>query len=450
LINFFDLFRKQKPLEKPEQFETRPSQTREVWDATLQMINGYVPLTINIGLYDLIREAIPVWDVAISKRTRLIGDFEINAFGDNNVQEFLEDFKRHVPVGFFGGGLNSWIVQLSDSALSKGFGIGELVPNANNTAVDRMKIAKANWFRFIEQNERLVLGELDVNGFSAVPMENENLIYYLAFNQRDGHPQGIPLAVSLPFMAQVFLRMQKSIENLIWRIGDPSFVAALTGGANSDYEKVKNAATAFRDELTKLMTDRRQGMVRDASIGVPNGGAFNLQTLGETPRNFDFSPQSRFTLEQIIAVSEIPPFMFGMSWSTTERMSAEQSDNLISVVESNRMAVENIIYRVLDMALILNGMAGKKYEIKWYPVNLKDDKMIADSRLANAQAVEKEIAALIQLMDAGLASPEDLLTYAVDQGLVARKSNTEEAVNKIRDWNEQKKAMALCRILENS
>lgn len=44
----------------------------------------------------------------------------------------------------------------------------------------------------------------------------------------------------------------------------------------------------------------------------------------------------RQLLEQIVAKLGLPPFLLGLSWSSTERMSSQQADILTSELEAYR------------------------------------------------------------------------------------------------------------------
>ena len=99
----------------------------------------------------------------------------------------------------------------------------------------------------------------------------------------------------------------------------------------------------------------------------------------------------RHLLEQIIAKLGIPPFLLGISWSSTERMSEQQADILTSELEHYRTAVEPVISKIITAHLRLCGF-NCGFKIKWNDINLQDALELSQARLnnANAMSIEKE------------------------------------------------------------
>ena len=97
----------------------------------------------------------------------------------------------------------------------------------------------------------------------------------------------------------------------------------------------------------------------------------------------------RVILEQIVAKLGIPPFLLGISWSSTERMSAQQADILTSEMEYYRAAVEPAVRKIMDTHLRLAGYPGG-VRIVWNDINLQDAVELSQARLNNARAMQLE------------------------------------------------------------
>ena len=97
-------------------------------------------------------------------------------------------------------------------------------------------------------------------------------------------------------------------------------------------------------------------------------------------------------MEQILAKLGIPPFLLGLSWSSTERMSEQQADILTSELEYYRAVVEPVVRRAIEYHLRLSGY-NEKIRVIWNDINLQDTLELSQARLNNARAVqiEKEI-----------------------------------------------------------
>ena len=97
-------------------------------------------------------------------------------------------------------------------------------------------------------------------------------------------------------------------------------------------------------------------------------------------------------LEQIVAKLGLPPFLLGLSWSSTERMSSQQADILTSELQSYRQLLNPIINRICSMWLRLNGYA-PQFTVEWENITLQDKTETANARLLNAKAAQIEAAA---------------------------------------------------------
>jgi len=104
-------------------------------------------------------------------------------------------------------------------------------------------------------------------------------------------------------------------------------------------------------------------------------------------------------MEQVVGQLDLPPYMLGISWSTTERMSKDQNDMIVSNINWERNKLDSVLRQIHDYFLIWEGFKGAKYDILWDEVNLLDETSQAQARLWNAQAAEKiilNVATMIQ------------------------------------------------------
>lgn len=94
-------------------------------------------------------------------------------------------------------------------------------------------------------------------------------------------------------------------------------------------------------------------------------------------------------MEQLIAKLSVPPFLLGLNWSTTERMSSQQADILTSELEYYRRLITPVIRKIASAYLMQIGSDSEAY-VEWDNINLQDESVLADARLKNAQAEEIE------------------------------------------------------------
>ena len=129
------------------------------------------------------------------------------------------------------------------------------------------------------------------------------------------------------------------------------------------------------------MQDTRSGSVRDF-VAV---GDVDIKVIGGDAPILDSQVPVRQVLEQIVAKTSLPPFMLGLSWSSTERMSTQQADLLTSEITAIRRSVEPALERIGELWVRLHGFGGS-VRIDWEDINLQDIVEEARAELYRAQA----------------------------------------------------------------
>ena len=133
------------------------------------------------------------------------------------------------------------------------------------------------------------------------------------------------------------------------------------------------------------MNDTRNGQVRDF-VAV---GDVGIRVIGAEGKMPDTQGPVRQMLEEIVAKLGIPPFVLGLNWSSTERMSRQQADFLTSELDSYRRLMEPVLEKICRTHLRLRGFDGE-IEIQWDNVSLQDEMDMAAARLDNARAAQIE------------------------------------------------------------
>ena len=145
-----------------------------------------------------------------------------------------------------------------------------------------------------------------------------------------------------------------------------------------------NASERLRqvaEEWSSAMKSGRAGAVRDF-VAM---GDIDIRTIGADGEMPDTETPVRQILEQLVGKTGIPPFMLGLSWSSTERMSSQQADVMTSEITAIRRSLTPVIERVCDLWMAMHGYA-EPYEIVWDDINLQDEVEEAKARWYDAQA----------------------------------------------------------------
>lgn len=351
-------------------------------------IQKYKPLTVpEIKLYRALREAVPIIDAAISKIIRLTGEFKIKS--DNLELEYsLNKFIDNVQVNSCERGANSFILSHLNQLLTYGTAVGEIVINPENNSIQALYNACLSDVVLTTKNSPLDLLVLrkkyNNNNYDFEPVKYPELVLISSLNPEPGNIYGNSIMKGLPFVSNILLKIFHSIGVNWERIGNIRFAVTYKPG-DSNGEKIysKERASQIASEWSKAMSNSKHP---SDFIAI---GDVQVKVIGADNQILESQVPVRQMLEQIVSKLSIPPFLLGLSWSTTETMSSQQSEILSSELESYRRLLNPIIKKICDMYLRLNNYQSD-YEIVWEKIDLKDQLQSANSRFINAKAHEIE------------------------------------------------------------
>lgn len=183
----------------------------------------------------------------------------------------------------------------------------------------------------------------------------------------------------LPFVTSVLLKIYDSIGNNFERVGNLRYAVTYKPGDSLESAYGSDRAAEIAREWSSAMSGKDG--VRDF-VAV---GDVDIKVIGADNQVLDSEIPVRQMLEQIIAKTGIPPFMLGLSWSSTERMSSEQSDMLTSELEYYRRLLDPVVERICKAWLRGEGYTCEP-SVVWDDITLKDEVELAKARLYRAQA----------------------------------------------------------------
>lgn len=195
-------------------------------------------------------------------------------------------------------------------------------------------------------------------------------------------PYGVSLLRSMPFLTDVLLKIYQTIGINWERAGNVRYsVVYRPAGDALDHAYAAERSKVLAQEWSQAMQDSKNGTVRDF-VAV---GDVDIHVIGADGQILDSEVPVRQILEQLVARTGLPPFLLGLSWSSTERMSAQQADLLTSELWALRRTVQPVLERICRMFLRLRGF-GCEMEIIWDDISLQDIVDEAKSALYRAQA----------------------------------------------------------------
>lgn len=334
-------------------------------------------------LYDNLRFSVPLIDASISKIVRLTGGFSITCT-DEKYQSLIDDFVENVPVGATGKSLGTFMDCYLDSLLTYGNAIGEILISKQTGKV--IGLSNGNI-----ADVEIKLGNSPVEKVYYLkgekqPISMPQLILFSSINNISGELLGRSVLRGLPSLSSILLRIYECIGQNFDRIGNVRYAVTYKPSSDSS-EKMfsKERAEKIAKEWADGMNYNNHGQVRDF-IAV---GDVDIKAIGSDNQMIDTEIPVKQLLEQLLSKLSIPPFLLGLSWSSTERMSSQQADMLTSELEYYRRMVTPIIKQIC-LAYLKSLGSTSGVEVNWININLQDEVELAEARLKNAQAMQIE------------------------------------------------------------
>ena len=337
------------------------------------------PPSVTGDLFSALREAVPVIDAAIYKLVRLTGGFQAIC-PDARFQPILDNLVQCVPSDSGSVSLQSFLDTFFEELLTYGTAVAELVPDKTGAVRYLYNAPHKDYTLRRSKTDfcRLEVCAADVAG-NALPGQQNMLVCTL--NAKPGEIYGTPLLSGLPFVSSVLLKIYNAVGQNWERVGNVRFAVTYkpsddTGGKTFAKERAMQIAEQWGEAM-------RSREVRDF-IAV---GDVDIRTIGADNQILDSEVPVRQMLEQIVAKLSLPPYMLGLSWSTTERMASEQADLLTTELEHYRRLLTPVLETVCRTHLRAYGYTGE-VEILWDDILLRDTVADATARHLDAQTEE--------------------------------------------------------------
>mgnify|MGYP000053736316 CR=1 FL=1 len=347
-------------------------------------LTSYTPLSdCSSRIYKSLREAVPIIDSAIYKLMRLTLDFKLET-GNKNLDEFLQNSLNSINVGGNRQGIHSFIASYFEQLLTYGTAIGEMVI-ADDTLV-ALYNGELDCIEAKPSENGLDIDFFNTSSGTNVPITNTKCILFSVLNPQPGEITGTSLLKGLPFVSDILMKIYNTIGNNWERAGNLRYAVT--------YKPSNDASDkAFAKERAQQMAEQwKDAMQSKAVKDFVAVGDVSIKVIGSDSQIMDSEIPVRQLLEQIVAKTGLAPYMFGLSWSTTERMSMEQADILTSELKSYRRTLTPVIDKIANTLLLLEGYPPVAHTV-WNDITLRDETELARAELYKAQAekLRKEI-----------------------------------------------------------
>ena len=212
----------------------------------------------------------------------------------------------------------------------------------------------------------------------------QDLLLFTPFQPTGDAPCGVSLLRSMPFLTGLLLKIYQATGMTWERMGNVRFaVVSKPGGDGLERAYAQERSQEIAREWSNAMQAGKDGSVRDF-VAV---GDVDIKVIGADNQVLDSEVPVRQILEQLVARTGIPPFLLGLSWSTTERMSAQQADMMTSEITAIRRSLTPVVERICELWLRVHGYE-PRVEVSWEDINLQDLVEEARAELYREQAVK--------------------------------------------------------------
>lgn len=337
-------------------------------------------------LYDRLRFTVPVIDAAIGKIVRLTGGYRVIC-DDESMQELMDSFVSDIPVGLTGQSLHSFTDSFLESLLTYGNAVGEIILDSDTLRISSLYNGDPSRVAVIADSKTgLPVYCLKCRGGKLKAFENQNLILFSALNPPPGKNMGVSILRGLPALSRILMKIYRCIGQNYERAGNVRYAVTYKPSSDSGEKAYsRERAMQIAKEWSEGMTAAKNGEIRDF-VAV---GDVDIKVIGADNQLFDTEVPVRQIMEQLVAKLSVPPFLLGLNWSTTERMSSQQADILTSELEYYRRIITPVIKKAASAFLMQNGSLSG-VTVEWDNINLQDESVLAEARLKNAQAEEIE------------------------------------------------------------
>ena len=328
------------------------------------------------SLYKSLRESVPVIDAALHKIVRLLGSFEVRV-EDRRYEEELSRFCTEVRVSGGGVGIHSFVSTYLLELLTFGRAVGEMIITSDMRGVEGLFNASLSdvSIKLSADPTKLLVCSRE---FEEEAFKNQELILCSLLSPTPATAQGNSILKGLPFVSSVLMKIFSAISQNWDRAGNIRYAVTYKPQSNTGVN-ASLRAKEIANEWSRAMRD--EGGVCDF-VSV---GDVSVKVIGADSQVLDCDIPIRHLLEQIVSKLCIPPFLLGLSWSSTERMSSVQTDILTSELEYYRSLVTPVIEKICGTHLRLLGCREVPRMI-WSNISLQDEEKLSHARLMNAQA----------------------------------------------------------------
>ena len=278
---------------------------------TLAAFESFFPSGVEeISLYSALKNSVPIISAAITKLVHLTGGFKMIC-SKEIYQTILDEFVETVDVNGTGNGLDRFMAVFFECLLTYGTAVGEAVLDENGKVVQLYNTPIKN-IKLRRNPENPIKVELcRLNGIDAEPVKYPDFTVVSTLNPESGEIYGSSLLKGLPFVTSILMKIYNSIGQNWVRAGALRY--AVTYKPQNDALERGLA----KDRAMQIASEWSSAMNSSGTKDFIAVGDVDIKVIGADSQILDSEVPVRQMLEQIVSKTGLPPFMLGLSWSST-------------------------------------------------------------------------------------------------------------------------------------
>lgn len=369
-------------------------------------------------LLEALREALPILDGAINRMVTMDGIIGVEGGNDKLVAE-IEEWVRNVPVNDLESGYQAFYSSQGAEHYEQGVGVGEFIYEPKGRDVIGLRVADSKGIGFVRGEDRLHVfyrapgadkdwrpdglgtvesilrgavrggatagGVLNQHGY--VELDPARCVFALHRPEAD-NPYGTSIMRSLPFVAQILLKMENASGRSWERFGDPPFhVHYSTKSRKVTGDEALKRAQTIAVDLAKALSGKSRGNSVDLATAAAAEDEVKLAIIGAAGIAMEIEQPARHMLEQIVAAFGLPPWMLGITWSQAAGIGEQQSVVVLQESQTRFELRKPGLARPIIAMLRARGRTWKPgdWELVQRLPNLMDEQKRAQAEFLRAQ-----------------------------------------------------------------
>jgi hypothetical protein len=365
----------------------------------------HIPFPHDYNLLKRLRESLPLLDGAILRMKELVGCPDVEAAP--RLKRDIDTFLENLPVNRTQVGIKNWAQAHLDNMYLYGRAHAEIILTRARKDVFGLVEVHPTTTGFRPTFDGFAVNVVQYQYGGGVPVTLVPELLLTSVNDiRGDDPNGTSLIGSLPFVGEIQNKALRAWGNTVDRFGVPTFWVNWeppTDWNDPDGTQANAIMAPMMANLTQSELDRTNGQVRNFFTN----GKVTVEILGAAGEVLNYETTIKAISEQITAKIGLPPFMFGFSWSSTERMSTAQAKMVTEIIEAARLALTPCLTQLITLRQRLVGRTGR-FELVWPRTSLQDLIDVARADWMDAQAEQIQLENWQTKVRAGINSLEEM------------------------------------------